>query len=258
MPNTTLNTEQGHWLLAKMGKKVLRPGGKELTMKLMDSLMINGHDDMVEFAPGLGFTASVALKNNPKSYTGVELNEEAAGILRKTLRGKTCKIIIGNAANSTLEDNSADKVYGEAMLTMQAAPRKSEIIREAVRILKKGGRYGVHELSLQPDDIDETTKAKIQKELAHVIKVNARPLTVSEWKDLLEKEGLKVIKVETNPMHLLEPKRIVADEGLFRTLKIMFNLLTHPKERKRILAMRRTFAKYKNHLEAVAIVAEKE
>ena len=175
MPNTTLNTEQGHWLLAKMGKKVLRPGGKELTMKLMDSLMINGHDDMVEFAPGLGFTASVALKNNPKSYTGVELNEEAAGILRKTLRGKNCKIIIGNAANSTLEDNSADKVYGEAMLTMQADPRKSEIIREAVRILKKGGRYGVHELSLQPDDIDETTKAKIQKELAHVIKVNARP-----------------------------------------------------------------------------------
>lgn len=258
MPNTTLNTVQGHWLLAKMGKKVLRPGGKELTMKLIGNLAINDQDDIVEFAPGLGFTASVALKNNPKSYTGIELNEEAAGILKKTLQGKDREIIIGNAANSTLEDNSADKVYGEAMLTMQTDPRKSEIIREASRILKKNGKYGIHELSLQPDDIDEITKNKIQKELAQVIKVNARPLTVSEWTDLLEKEGLKVTKVETNPMHLLEPKRVIADEGFFRTLKIAFNILTHPKERKRILAMRRTFTKYQNHLGAVAIVAEKE
>lgn len=34
---------QGHWLLAKMGKRVLRPGGRELTEKLVEktlSLMI--------------------------------------------------------------------------------------------------------------------------------------------------------------------------------------------------------------------------
>jgi hypothetical protein len=41
----------------------------------------------------------------------------------------------------------------------------------------------------------------------------------------------------TNPMHLLEPKRVIEDEGLFRTLKIGFNVATHPKAAKRILAM---------------------
>ena len=71
-----MNTSQGHWILAKMGKRVLRPGGKELSMKMIEGLNISPNDDVVEFAPGLGFTAGITLGKNPKSYTGVELNEE--------------------------------------------------------------------------------------------------------------------------------------------------------------------------------------
>ncbi|MEM9363992.1 MAG: class I SAM-dependent methyltransferase [Bacteroidota bacterium] len=258
MGNKTINTQQGHWILAKMGKKVLRPGGKELTQKLIKNLKIDSEDDIVEFAPGLGFTASIALKSNPKTYTGIELNEEAARILRKVINGKDRKIIIGNAAQSTLNENSFSKVYGEAMLTMQVDHRKSEIIKEAHRVLKKGGLYGIHELGLQPDAISEEKKAEIQRALAQVIKVNARPLTLNEWSDLLENEGFRVVKTETNPMHLLEPIRMIGDEGFFRTLKIVFNMLTHPNERKRIWAMRKVFRKHQSHLNAICIVAEKK
>lgn len=258
MSNKKIDNKQGHWILAKMGKKVLRPGGKELTIKMIENLDINSSDKVVEFAPGLGFTAAITLKNNPKSYTGIELNEEAASILRKKVNGNNQKIIVGNAAKSTLKENTYNKVYGEAMLTMHPNHKKSEIIKEAFRILENGGRYGIHELGLQPNDINEKIKAEIQQALAKVIKVNARPLTVKEWSSLLEKEGFKVIKTETNKMHLLEKKRMIADEGFFRTLKIAFNILTHPKERKRILAMRKVFRKYKNHLNAVSIVVEKK
>ncbi len=74
---------------------------------------------------------------------------------------------------------------------------------------------------------------------------------------LLEKEGFSVVKVEKNPMSLLEPGRVIKDEGLLRALGIVFNIATHPKERKRILTMRGVFRKYKDHLNAVAIVAKK-
>ncbi len=258
MSNTTINTEQGHWILAKMGKRVLRPGGKELTLKLINNLKIQRTDDIVEFAPGLGYTASVTLQKQPKTYTGIELNEEVASILRKTIKGNDRKIIAGNASDSTLKEDSADKVYGEAMLTMHADHRKSEIIREAHRILKKGGLYGIHELGLYPNDLNEEIKGNIQRQLAQTIKVNARPLTQSEWTTLLENEGFRIVKVETNAMALLEPKRIIDDEGFFRTLKIVFNILTHSKARKRILAMRNIFRKYDKYLNAVAIVAEKK
>lgn len=258
MSNKTINTEQGHWILAKMGKRVLRPGGKELTLKLINNLKIQRTDDIVEFAPGLGYTASVTLQKQPKTYTGIELNEEVASILRKTIKGNDRKIIAGNASDSTLKEDSADKVYGEAMLTMHADHRKSEIIREAHRILKKGGLYGIHELGLYPNDLNEEIKGNIQRQLAQTIKVNARPLTQSEWTTLLENEGFRIVKVETNAMALLEPKRIIDDEGFFRTLKIVFNILTHSKARKRILAMRNIFRKYDKYLNAVAIVAEKK
>lgn len=257
MSNNKINTKQGHWILAKMGKKVLRPGGKELTTKLIHSLKITTQDDIVEFAPGLGFTAAMALKHNPRSYTGIELNEEAASILRKTINGSNQRIIIGNAANSNLENEHYTKVYGEAMLTMQADKRKSAIIGEAHRILKKGGLYGIHELSLKPNNISDEKKAEIQRALAEVIRVNARPLTVKEWSNLLENKGFKVISTETSPMHLLEPKRMIQDEGFYRTIKIAFNILTHLEEQKRILAMRKVFKKYEEHLNAVSIVVEK-
>ena len=258
MSNQTINTVQGHWILAKMGKRVLRPGGKELTRKLINNLNITSEDDIVEFAPGLGFTASIALQSNPKSYTGIELNEEAAGILRKSIKGKGREIIIGNAEDSTLKDNAYNKVYGEAMLTMHADQRKSKIIKEASRILKPGGLYGIHELGLQPDNLPKGKKEQVQRDLAQVIKVNARPLTKSEWHQLLEKEGFKIIKTKTNPMHLLQPKRVIDDEGLLRTLKIGFNVLTHPKARNRILAMRKIFKTYEDQLNAISIVAKKK
>ncbi len=257
MSNKTINTEQGHWLLAKMGKRVLRPGGKELTLRLVNGLNISHEDQLVEFAPGMGFTASLLLEKKPKTYTGIELNEEAAGLLKKKINSNGYGIINTSATNTGLTEASVDKVIGEAMLTMQADHRKSEIIREAYRILKPGGWYGIHELGLVPEQIEDKVKKEVQQELAKSIKVNARPLTIREWCVLLEKEGFKVKSIQENPMELLKLRRIIADEGIFRTLKIGFNILTHPKAKKKILDMRDIFNKYEDHLTAFAIIAEK-
>ncbi len=51
----------GHWLLAKLGKRVLRPGGMEVTRQLVRALDVGPDDDDVEFAPGLGVTAKLNL-----------------------------------------------------------------------------------------------------------------------------------------------------------------------------------------------------
>ena len=43
----------GHWVLARLGKRVLRPGGMELTRRMITALTIVPADHVVEFAPGL-------------------------------------------------------------------------------------------------------------------------------------------------------------------------------------------------------------
>ncbi|MGO3161915.1 class I SAM-dependent methyltransferase [Sphingobacterium sp. JB170] len=252
-----LNEKQGHWILAKVGKKVLRPGGRELTKVLMKNMDINPSDDVVEFAPGLGFTAAIACARKPNSYTGVDNNKQASELAKKNVNYANMSMIVADASNTTLPGNYASKVYGEAMLTMQPLEHKKAIIKEAARILKSGGFYGIHELGLQPDHISEEIKQSVYKDLSANIRVHARPLTAREWCELLEDEGFEIVKVDTNAMALLEPKRVLADEGIFRTLKIMFNVLTQGELRKRILQMRHTFKKHKKDINAVAIVARK-
>lgn len=253
-----LNEQQGHWILARLGKRVLRPGGRELTNRMIEALNINPGDDIVEFAPGVGFTASLACAKNPRSYTGVDRNREALSLADKSIRHPNKRMILADASETGLPSESATKVYGEAMLTMQSKLQKKAIVQEAARLLKPGGYYGMHELSIYPDDISEEIKRGLYRDLSLHIKVNARPLTTQEWTELLESEGFEIVTVDHNPMYLLELKRMVQDEGIPRTLKIAFNLLTHPGYFKRVKRMRSTFRHYYPHMQAIAIIARKK
>ena len=247
----------GHWLLARMGKRVLRPGGIESTRRMLDALDIRATDDVVEFAPGLGVTARAAIERGPRSYVGIERDEDAARHVRRHLGGEGRRCLVGRAEETGLPSASASVVYGEAMLTMQTAAQKSAIVAEAARVLRAGGRYGIHELSLEPDDLDDAVKSEIQQALSDAIHVGARPLTASEWRALLAAQGLTVETQVSAPMHLLEPKRFVRDEGLARTLRFIWNVARTPAARRRIRAMRATFRRYAEHLAATVIVAAK-
>lgn len=250
---------QGHWLLAKLGKKVLRPGGKKLTNWMIDNANPT-NKRVVEFAPGLGITAAEILDRNPKTYTGVDQDPDAATATTLSTKqarlGIPTEVINGVASDTGLPTGSADLVVGEAMLTMQGEKGKAAIVSEANRILATGGRYAIHELLLTPNNVDQTVADNLRKALATTIKVNARPLTATEWSELLESNGFKVLSIKVAPMGLLQPKQMVADEGP-RVLKIMFNLARNPQARKRVLAMRKVFSENAQNLGAISIIAEK-
>jgi len=91
-----------------------------------------------------------------------------------------------------------------------------------------------------------------------VIKVNARPLTVSEWRKLFEDNGFEILNVDANSMRLLEFGRMFSDEGFWRTIKIIFNILRSPKIVSRVIAMQRVFRKYRKRMNAVMLVARKK
>ena len=260
MPGDELKAEKmpGHWLLARLGKRVLRPGGRQLTGQMIEALNIQSGDAVIEFAPGLGETARLTLQRKPASYTAVERDKDAAALVERFLTGPEQRCVVGFAENTGLPDATATVVYGEAMLSMQPPQHKLQIVREAYRLLKQGGRYGIHELCLMPDDLDENTKREIQNDLAAAIHHGTRPLTGAEWQGLLESEGFSVQAQVQAPMHLLEPRRIMQDEGVFGALRFAFNLLCNRAARRRVLAMRRVFSKHRNHLAAIMLIAHKK
>lgn len=143
------------------------------------------------------------------------------------------------------------------MLTMQTNAHKAEIIGEAYRVLRPGGRYAIHEMVLQPIDVPEAVKDEVRTALARSIKVNARPLTAAEWTELLTEAGFTVEKISYAPMALLEPHRLIADEGLVGALRFVFNVLRDADARARVLNMRATFRRHRNNMAAIEVIAAK-
>lgn len=249
---------QGHWILARAGKRVLRPGGLELTRRMLDALAIGPQDRVVEFAPGLGITARIVLQHHPFAYWGVEREPAAAGYLRQRLSGLNAEIVLGQAEQSGLPDACASVVYGEAMLSMQSQEQKNRIVVEARRLLAGVGRHGIHEMCFSRDDISDSLRHEIQAAMSKEIHAGVHPLSRSEWVRLFEQNGLKVTWTCNTPMHLLEPRRMLQDEGFGGCLRIAFNIATNSMLRHRILAMRRLFRKYVEHLGAISLVGQRE
>lgn len=246
---------QGHWLLAKLGKRVLRPGGVELTDKLLVAAAPKPSDRIVEFGPGVGHTARKLLACGPVSYCGVDPNPEGRAGMAKVLNGHAnARVVTAHAAETGLPDESADLVIGEAMLTMHTPQEKARIVAEAARVLAPGGRYAIHELGFT----SEADTQHIAKEISRTVKVGAKPLPESGWRELLSAHGLEVEWVGYAPMSLLEPRRMIADEGLPRALLIAFRVLTNPAARKRVLAMRKVFRAHADALTGIALVARKK
>lgn len=248
---------QGHWLLAKLGKRILRPGGRALTAKLLEQAKPAGDDDIVELGPGVGATAEVLLRANPRSYRGVDPNPEGRDAVKNILKKHPrADYVVADARDTGLDDASADLVVGEAMLTIQDDAGKNAIVAEAARLLRPGGRYAIHEMAWLPDHTDEERETA-RRELSRVIKVGARPLTLEGWTELLAAHGLEAEWHDRAPLHLLEPRRIVSDEGLWGALRFWNNARRLPGASDRLKAMRQGFQLQGKLMGGIVILARK-
>ncbi|WP_431961547.1 class I SAM-dependent methyltransferase [Actinacidiphila sp. bgisy160] len=248
----------GHWMLGRLGKRVLRPGGLELTRWMLDALAVGPDDKVVELAAGLGATARLTLARAPAAYTAVDRDPAAVARLRTlTSPGPTeIRVVRADAANSGLPAGCATVVYGEAMLSMRPEPAKRRVVGEARRLLAEScGRYAIHELCLVPDDIDPALAEEITADLGGAMHVGARPLTATGWSELLTDAGFTVTGLRTAPMALLEPRRLVADEGLTRALAIAGRVVRDAAARRRVRHMRSTFHRHRDHLCAISLLA---
>lgn len=261
LPGSRLDAAKmpGHWLLARLGKRVLRPGGLAMTRSLISQLQIDEPDDVVEFAPGLGATARLILAQKPRSYVGIERDARAAHwTLRRLPEADRISLIVGAADRTTLPDSSASVVVGEAMLSMNSDAHKREIAAEAFRLLRPGGRFGIHELCAVPEDLATAHREAIDRGLSSAIHVGVRLLPLSGWIALVEQAGFRVVAAGDAPMHLLRVQRLLEDEGVAGALRFARNLILDGAARRRVGEMRRTFERFGENLRAIYLVARKD
>ena len=250
-------TMPAHWLLARLGKKVMRPGGLPVTEAMLANLGIGPDDDVVDLAPGLGVTVQLVKAARPASFRGLERGEAEAERARRLAGAAPYTCVVAPPEATGLPGGSASVVYGEAVLSLETDATKRQIVAEAARLLRPGGRLGLHELLLRPDDLGEATKREIEEELTRTLRVRARPLTLPEWKSRLEEGGFDVTVGHTAALLLLSPPTVLRDEGLPGTARLLVRTVRDPVVLKRMSVIWRVFRRYRDHLGAVALVAHK-
>jgi hypothetical protein len=244
-----------HWMLARLGKKIMRPGGLTPSLHMLDALQIGPADDVVDMWPGLGVTTQRTLAAHPRSYTAIERGRAEAARVQRVLHGPDQRCIVAPAHKTGLADDSASVVYGEALLTLEPAKRKVATVAEAVRLLRPGGRYGIHELLLTPNDLSESAKDEIERTLTKVLHVLARPLTADEWRRQLETQGFEIEFEETGKLLLLDIPTFLSDEGVLGSTAFLGRCLAHPSVLPRLTQLWTTFQRYRDNLGAIVLTA---
>ncbi|MGH9043230.1 MAG: methyltransferase domain-containing protein [Acidimicrobiia bacterium] len=256
VPGGHLNpaTMPAHWLLARLGKKVMRPGGSTLSDVMLSGLAIGADDDVVDLAPALGDTVRRVETAGPASFRGVERGRAEAERAQQ-LGGGRYQCVVAEPAATGLPDGSASVVYGEACLSLETDDTKRRIVGEAARLLRPGGRLGLHEVLLTPDDIAAEDKRRIETDLTRTVRVRARPLTGAEWTALLEEAGFVVRQVKPAPLLLLAPRSVVRDEGWAGTLRLLARTVRQPVVLRRVADLWKVMHRERRNLGSVVIIA---
>ncbi|MBW4682620.1 MAG: class I SAM-dependent methyltransferase [Microcoleus vaginatus WJT46-NPBG5] len=248
MSNATLNfqTASGHEILAAAGKTILRPGGRTATEQLFQWANFQPGETVLELASSFGYSAIalaqrfgvrvVGVEKNPESVDRARANVQAAGLAGQV------EIIEGDIFHLDAISEQFDWVFAEAILSMQSAPGKAKILKEIRSRLKPGGKFLSHEM------VAKSREAEIHQDLAQIVRSNTTPLSEANWKAAFTTAGLQVQQQKTGTLALLDLRQVIQDEGLLSTAKILWNVLTHPQIRQRVLAMRGVFKKYQQDL----------
>lgn len=256
MANATLQgqTAPGHQVLAAAGKKILRPGGRAATEQLFEWAEFQPDQTVLELAASFGYSAIALAKTYNVKVVGIEKNPESVARARENVAqaglSDRVEILEGDIFHLDQVPQQFDYVLAEAILTMQSLPGKAKILAGIHDRLKPGGKFLSHELCAS--DAKET---EIHRTLAETIRVNSMPLSQTHWREAVTTAGLTVQQQGTGKMGLLNLRQMIRDEGILGTLRIMWNVLTRPDLRSRILKMRNAFQKYRNDLGYITICA---
>jgi cyclopropane fatty-acyl-phospholipid synthase-like methyltransferase len=235
-------TVPGYEVLAKAGKTVLRPGGRQATEQLWQWANFQPGETVLELASGLGTSAIALAKRYGVNVVGIEKDSNRVAIATQRVQSARLdhqvQILPGNIFALETISQQFDYVLAEAILTMQSPAGKAKILQGVYQRLKPSGQFLTHELLARNHEIE------LHRVLSSVNRVNATPLSIENWKATLETAGLHIQHSQTGAMRLLHLPSLIADEGINSTLKIFWNIATQPQMRSRVLALRQVFQQY--------------
>jgi SAM-dependent methyltransferase len=204
--------------LASLGKTELKPGGTYATGALLRMLDLKSEDHVLVVGPKAGSTALfVSMTNLVTTEALVRTEAEKVTEGDPALKRRSTARI-GKAEEMPFADASFDVAMIEATLSYQHPLQQKAALKEVYRVLKPGGRVGIHELCWR-----QPPTPQLEQALQTVWCGDVAPKVVRGWWDLLEECGFSGVQNELAVVTYFTRKGLEADEGHEVTAQIFHN-----------------------------------
>lgn len=244
-------TETAHEFLSRLGKQILRPGGKKGTNFLLKHTKISASSNVLEVACNQGETLIKLYKKYKCNIVGVDNNQHfinlAQSNIKRKMLGKKIGLLCCDAEKMPFMDNSIDIIITQAMLTMLSDDKFKLVLKEYFRILKPGGLLLTHDLVIYDNSLIN--------QLRSLTLVPVNPKHPKEWKKLFILNDFSIKRELIGKMNLINPLGLLCNEG-FNTLKILRNGLKK-ENKKRFKQLYSFFNKNRKKLGFICLINEK-
>lgn len=231
--------------------EVARPGGDPLTRELLHGAGVDASARVVQLAPGTGATVRRVLEVGPRTFLAVAPGTTTARLLGRV--APAAEVVTAPADATGLDDGAASAVIAEGLLTCAAPEARAALVTEAARLLRAGGRLGLHELCLWPGDAPEET-ATVARALADA---GVHPLDPDEWRAVLSAGGLVPVGATTGAPVARSNADLFRELGPRGALGALEALGRDHRAARRTIAARTAVDRYRRGLAAIVVIGEK-
>lgn len=238
--------------LATLGKTELKPGGTYATGALIRMLGFKGTEHTLVVGPNAGSTAlflSVTNEVTTEALVGSEaekVTEDDPALKRRS----TARI--GKTEEMPFEDGKFDVALVEATLALKGPAQQRVTLKELNRVLKPGGRLGLHELCWRQPPTPE-----LEDRLRNVWRGEVYPRVIRDWWDSLEQAGFTGIDNELAVVSYFTRKGLEADEGNEVAAHMFHSAFEDPSRLERLAAAYREFTDNRRYYGVVIARCEK-
>ena len=174
---------------------------------------LNPGETVLDLGSGGGIDVILSAKRvgpTGKAY-GLDMTDEMLALARENQRkaGITnVEFLKGEMENIPLPDNSVDVIISNCVINLAAD--KDRVLREALRVLKPGGRFAVSDVVVRGEVPDE-----IRRRVELWVGCIAGALEESEYRSKLAAAGFEAIDIEPTRIYRVEDARqFLAGQGI--------------------------------------------
>ena len=172
------------------GPRFCHWGGKNMSKKLSELMVINSKDRILDLCCGQGGTTDYL--GQARFVVGIDISKNAIEIAQKTAKNPRVLFLTANARSLPFSDNSFNKIICQDADAWMYKDKKS-LMKEAYRILCPNGMFIWQSYATNENPIQKRTR-KVLKNVGYIF--NELPL-VSDIKSMFTQTGFSIIKFQS-------------------------------------------------------------